>query len=1268
MTVTGTPGALNTVIISNTNSAGVWGPSSMTIDSNFVVTATAAFNAGSFTYTVGGNIESDGVLNGGTSTFIMTAATAELSVSAETIFNHFTNNGTLTPQTDFRVADNFTNNGTYDGSVGVLIMTGSSAGTIAGITNPSAIAQLTIEKTSGAIVTQSIGMMDVMFLNIFSGVLYTSTNTITQDAGGGILIINDAATLRLGGTNSLPGFSSYGLDVNSNVDYAGVATVQLIGNAANYGNLIISGPGNKNAYTALIVLGNLTMSSGTLNTNTFTLTHSIAGNFIMTGGTITGTNSTYLLNGTNDQALTLLSNLVKLTINKTSSLVNLGSNVTVNTTLTFTSGKIQTGIYSVIIPASGMVTGAGQSTGWVKGNLQKNVATGASVSRTFEVGDANYYSPATVLFASVTTAGNLTANVTATDHPEVDYSGIDSTKSVNRFWSLTNSGIVFTTAASTFNWVVSDIDAGTTTANFKTAVYNGTNWALTGFASPLPTSIQATGLTSFGNYAIGERISLYKWTGEAFTDDWNTAKNWSGAVPTTTFNTLISNGITGGRFYPVLSSGTGAVNNLTIESASTLTVSGGTLQIAGTTSNSGVFTTTNGTIEFNGSAAQTISPGLFANNTIKNLIISNNVSLADTDSLTGTLTVAAGKTFTTNDNLVLKSNASGTARISGLPVDGSGNATAFINGTVSIERYIPMRKAWRLLSAPVRSSTSPTINAAWQEGVSFSFINNPNPGYGVFITGGTTANGFDQGLTSNTTIKVFNPASNNFVALPPSPGTNRPITDYPGYFLYVRGDRSIDLMQGNSAAITPTTLRMKGEINTGSQTTNVNATSYTIFGNPYPSAIDFETLTRNNVKNSFYVWDPKLSGNFGLGGYVTFSWNSGTGMYDATTSAGPVSKYIQSGEAIIIESADGINPGSVTVKESDKTSSGSDAIFGRPNGLNEQLRVNLYSVNADASTSLLDGVLTTYDDNNSNNIDKDDAKKLNGSAENIAIKREDKRLAIERRATITTNDTTFLNISQVKIQGYQLAITMENMNQTGTIAVIRDSYSNTINDMPLVMNGTTKIDFSITADPASYAINRFSIVFKAPVVLPVTIKTVKAYRRQNDIEVEWTTDNEINIKQYEVERSADGRGFIKVNTTVATAINGGSAMYKFTDTNPLNGNNYYRIRSIENDGKTGYSNIVKVAMQVVKGIPAVVVYPNPVTGNTISVQLNNMEKGNYTMQLFNATGQLIAVKAIQYNGTVSTENFVINEKFSAGKYELKLTGENIKINVPVIKR
>lgn len=1245
ITLTGTPTALKTVIISNTNSAGVSASSNWKVDSNFVVARGAIFNAGSYTYTIGNNIEIDGTLRGGSSTFLVTSPTAELSVGAEAVFNNLTiaNGALLTPQTDYRVAGSFTNNGDYDGSIGILIMSGNTAGTIGGTTTPSIIAQLTIEKSAGALVTQNVAISEISLLNIFSGTLFTSTYSVTEEKDAGTLTIYDSATLKLGGANTLPDFNGYELEINSNVDYAGAGTTQAVGNAAKYGNLIISGTGNKNAYDTLTVLGNLTITAGSLNTSTFTLTHRIAGNFLMTGGTLDGTNSTYLLNGITDQALTLTSNLMKLTINKTGGKVLLGSNITINNTLNFVAGKIQTGSYIVIIPSTGVVSGASQSTGWVKGNLQKNVATGSSVARTFEIGDEAYYSPSSVLFASVSTAGSLTANVTATDHLLAHYSGIDTTKSVNRFWSLTNSGIIFTTATSTFNWAPTDVDAGTSTANFQTAAFNGSSWLLTGVASVTTTSITVSGLTAFGHFIVGERVSEHRWTGGALTSDWYTALNWSGGVPTTSSNTVIPTGITGGKVYPILNSATGSVNNLTIQAGASLTVTGATLRIAGSINNVGIFNAVNGSIELNGSSPQVIPANAFASNHILNLLINNNVTLAGPDTLTGTLTiVSSGKTFATGGFLCLKSTAASTARVAPLPVDETGAATSFFTGNVTVERFTSNRRAWRLLTSPL--STTGSIFDSWQNGGVYQagkdmFITGPNPG---------AATGLDASTQNNFSMKGYNTTTQALVGITNTKTTNlsgdAAAAANIGYFAFVRGDRNPYNL--NTSVYSATTLSSVGKLQTGKQTFSASSTvgQYTLIGNPFASPIDFNNVQRTRLMKRFYAWDANL-GQFGA--YVVLD-DLGAGSFSSSNPLSSQDKNIQSGQAfyVLTDTAGG---STITFYESSKSSTVSNAVF-RPLGQVKNMVITLNLLQADSSTITADATLAEFNDNFCGCEDLQDAVKFYNIEETFSLLRNGVALAIERRPVINKNDTLFLRLVGSTQRSYQLVFKPENLYQPNLGAFLEDNYTGIAT--PLSLAGSTVFNFSINGEAASADKDRFRIVFKEAVPLAVGYTEVAAWQLGDDIAVTWKVENQSNTESYEVERSMDGNNFIKL-ATLPVSGNSSSGNYNWLDLNPSGGNNYYRIRNTDRDGSSAYSRVVKANIDNHPG--EITLYPNPISGGVLNLELHNLVKGKYQIRLFMTSGQLLLSKVINHAGGSATEKITISQHIAKGAYNLEIT-------------
>jgi len=176
-----------------------------------------------------------------------------------------------------------------------------------------------------------------------------------------------------------------------------------------------------------------------------------------------------------------------------------GGDLTVSGTTALTNGRVITNANTLI--ANGAVT---RATGYVDGLLQKPVAAGGPVSRTFEVGDALAYSPIDVTFASVTGAGALIGKATGGDHPQIGSSDLIPTKSVNRNWTLTNSGTTFTTAAAVFNFVSGDIDPGADFNRFFVRKYDAPNWSAPTTGTRTATSTQATGITSFSDFAVGE--------------------------------------------------------------------------------------------------------------------------------------------------------------------------------------------------------------------------------------------------------------------------------------------------------------------------------------------------------------------------------------------------------------------------------------------------------------------------------------------------------------------------------------------------------------------------------------------------------------------------------------------------------------------------------------------------------------------------------------------------------------------------------------------
>ncbi|MFT3912165.1 MAG: T9SS type A sorting domain-containing protein [Ferruginibacter sp.] len=739
------------------------------------------------------------------------------------------------------------------------------------------------------------------------------------------------------------------------------------------------------------------------------------------------------------------------------------------------------------------------------------------------------------------------------------------------------------------------------------------------------------------------------WTGTSGTD-WTNSTNWfCGQVPGSATNVVIPGSLSN---YPVITT-VQAVNNIAIQAGGSITLSNGTLQIGGTVSNAGTFNTSNGTIEFTGSVAQTIPANIFQNNAVKNLVISNTssagVSLAGALNLYGDFSyTGSNMKFNTNDLLTLKSTATGTANVGIM----TGNT---ITGKVTVEKYITARKGWRLLSVP--TNTTQTIKAAWQEAAT-NTNSNPSAGYGIQITGGTAASwstdGFDL-YSATPSMKTLNSATNLWVGISNTNSTVIKSTE--GYMTFIRGDRTANAY---NSPVTATILRTQGYLYTDNQPTiNVSAGKFAAIGNPYTSVLDMRNISRSGFKNFFYIWDPNLSGNSGYGAYQTFSYNGsnyvvtpGGGSYGAS---GSVNDSIMSGQAFMMQAH--ISGGSLSFTESAKMTPSARISTNANLVTNPQIRINLYGVYSDNSTYASDGILVEYNDSYNNSVDDMDALKMTNTSENLSSKTENTILVIERKHSITEKDTIFLNLANTKVQHYRFELKADQLDRPGLTGFLEDHYLNTV--LPLDLTGTTWFDFDIANIPASYAPDRFRVVFNQQGSLPVTFTSIKAYRKNKNINIEWNVQNEMNVNGYEVERSNNGTQFTSIAFVNAKTNNNQSANYLSVDSKPANGYNYYRVKSIDVDGKTASTGIVKVLTE--NAGQGITLATNLLTNDGIKMILNDMPAGKYEVNLFNNLGQKVFTNQFQYEGGSNTKTINVDKDLASGIYQVQIITADHKV-------
>ncbi|MBS4042922.1 MAG: hypothetical protein KGZ59_03820 [Chitinophagaceae bacterium] len=749
------------------------------------------------------------------------------------------------------------------------------------------------------------------------------------------------------------------------------------------------------------------------------------------------------------------------------------------------------------------------------------------------------------------------------------------------------------------------------------------------------------------------------WTGFV-SSDWNNISNWDCEIPTSSTNVTIPNGLS---YYPILNSGTGIANNITIASSASITINGGTLQVAGNITNNGSLSVSSGYVEFNGSTAQTISNSTFASNTIPNLIINNTsgVTLNGQLNIIDELIINNGR-INTNGNIVLKSSSAKTARI---PTILSSDPTP-INGNITMERYIPGRRKYRLLTSSVTTSPLTSLSPG-QESLSIwgnwqNSGDNVTANVGTIITGGSFNDGFDQ-HTSTPSVFNYDDIGHRYISHSTLHGKNTkytPLKAGVAYYFFVYGDR---LNTASASSPNHTILKATGTVLTGDQNYTINSTQpltnivgdYTFLGNPFASPIDWATLPKTNLENTYWGWDPNLSST---GGYITVNTSGGVTLIAPFSGTVGLNQYIQSGQGFFVRTA-AANP-TLTIREIDKVSDYNTNAFRGPKDL-ALIAVNLFYKN-NGNSILADGAIVAFDSAYNNDKGKEDANKFFTSNEGLAIKNNNELFSIDARNLPQAEDSIVINNFRLTKPQYSLQIFLQNFEAANVQPFLEDKYLNTLQSLSIT--DTNWINFNVNAnDAASFNQNRFKIVFKNRNNLPGMINNISATRIYRKIQVDYKVENENNVAKYELQKSNDGVDF-SLLATINPKGDAPSQNYQFIDEYPLVGKNYYRIKLVSNSNLNLLSKVAVVDLDEVKG--SIYIFPNPIIGKSFNVNFKDLNEGNYTIQIINSFGKIVENHSLNHTG--SNNNYSINFKntVSSGTYIVRVVNESILLTQKVI--
>lgn len=174
--------------------------------------------------------------------------------------------------------------------------------------------------------------------------------------------------------------------------------------------------------------------------------------------------------------------------------------------------------------------------------------------------------------------------------------------------------------------------------------------------------------------------------------------------------------------------------------------------------------------------------------------------------------------------------------------------------------------------------------------------------------------------------------------------------------------------------------------------------------------------------------------------------------------------------------------------------------------------------------------------------------------------------------------------------------------------------------------------------------------------LPVELSSFSAVQVGSSILLEWRTETEINNFGFDVERASDLNGSMQQwNKIVFVEGNGNCNSprnYSFTD-NPVVGSKYYyRLKQIDSDGQTEYSNVISIDLNMPNQYALYQNYPNPFNPIT-SITYNLPIDGMVSLRVFDMLGSEVVT--------------LVNENQKAGAYTIPFYAGDLASGIYICK-
>lgn len=173
--------------------------------------------------------------------------------------------------------------------------------------------------------------------------------------------------------------------------------------------------------------------------------------------------------------------------------------------------------------------------------------------------------------------------------------------------------------------------------------------------------------------------------------------------------------------------------------------------------------------------------------------------------------------------------------------------------------------------------------------------------------------------------------------------------------------------------------------------------------------------------------------------------------------------------------------------------------------------------------------------------------------------------------------------------------------------------------------------------------------------LPVELSSFSAVQVGSTILLKWRTETEINNFGFDVERcaqSAECQVWEKIGFVNGNGNSNSPRDYSFTDNPSIGSKYYYRLKQIDSDGQTEYSNVISIDLNMPNQYALYQNYPNPFNPIT-SITYNLPIDGMVSLRVFDMLGSEVVT--------------LVNENQKAGAYTIPFYAGDLASGIYICK-